>query len=54
MLYVDFKKAFDYLVHVKLYTSLINKGAHGKLLNVMASTYAKLKYFVKIDKQSVY
>ena len=48
VLYVDFQKAFDSLVHHKLFTILKNKGLKGKLVNVIISMYSKLKAHVKV------
>ena len=48
VLYVDFKKAFDSLVHFKLFTSLYAKGMNGKILIVLQSMYANIRAHVKV------
>jgi len=49
VLYVDFKKAFDSLVHFKLFNVLIKNGIQGKLLNILISMYSSLKAQVRLD-----
>ena len=46
-LYVDFSKAFDSLIHEKLFRSIARKGITGKLLNVFISMYSKTKACVR-------
>ena len=53
VLYVDFQKAFDSLVHYKLFSSLAGKGMTGKVFNVLLSMYSKLSAHVKIDRQNI-
>ena len=47
--FIDYKKAFDSVKHMKLWLRLIRLGISGKLLNVLRSMYSKLKCCVKLD-----
>ena len=47
VLYVDFQKAFDSLVHYNLFRSLINKGIKGNFIKVLIVMYSKLQARVK-------
>ena len=53
VLYVDFQKAFDSLVHFKLFTNLAGKGMNGKILTVLRSMYSKLRAHVKIGGDTI-
>lgn len=48
-LYVDFKKAFDKICHVKLFQSLEQKGVDGKFLRILSKMYANIKSCVKLS-----
>ena len=41
-LFVDFSKAFDNIIHVHLFNSLIRKGMGGKLLSVLITMYSNM------------
>jgi hypothetical protein len=47
--FIDFKKAFDYVVRDNLWFKLIKYGVRGKILDVMISMYSKLKSCVKYN-----
>ena len=47
--FVDFQKAFDYIVHDILWFKLVEIGVRGKMLNVIKSIYSNLKSRVKFD-----
>ena len=48
-LYVDFQKAFDKLQHQKLFVSLLQKGTHGKFLNILKAMHSNLSATVRTD-----
>lgn len=48
VLYVDFKKAFDGLIHHKLFASLHRKGVQGNLFKILISMYSNLRGAVKV------
>mgnify|MGYP000321387164 CR=1 FL=1 len=48
VLYVEFQKAFDCLVHYKLVSNMLSKGANGNLIRLLMSMYEKLENYVKI------
>ena len=37
--FIDFKKAFDYIVRENLWYKLVNLGLRGKILNIIKSMY---------------
>ncbi len=47
--FIDFSKAFDYIVRENMWYKLIKLGVRGKLLNVIKSMYANIKssFYVK-------
>ena len=45
--FIDFTKAFDYVVREKLWLKLIKSGVRGKILNVIKSMYTSVKSMVK-------
>ena len=47
--FVDFTKAFDYVVRENLWLKLIKIGVRGKILNVIKSMYSSVKSMVKYD-----
>lgn len=47
--FVDFSKAFDYIVHDNLWFKLIKLGLRGKILNVIRSIYRNVKSRVKTN-----
>ena len=47
--FVDFTKAFDYVVRDILWYKLIKLGVRGKILNVVMSMYKQIKSRVKLD-----
>ena len=49
--FVDFQKAFDYIVHDILWFKLVKIGVRGKMSNVIKSIYSKLKSRVKFDNR---
>ena len=54
VLYVDFKKAFDSLVHDKMFEVLLKRGLSGKIFNVLLSMYSNLRAFLRLgDKISM-
>ena len=50
-LFVDFSKAFDMIDHNILINSLIKRGFHGKMLELLIDMYSNLCSSVKIDNQ---
>ena len=48
-LYVDLQKAFDNIQHQKLFISLLQKGIHGKFLNILKAMYSNLSASVRTD-----
>ncbi len=46
--FVDFSKAFDYVVRPNLWSKLIRLGVRGKILNVIKSMYHSIKSKTKI------
>lgn len=46
-IYIDFKKAFDKISHVKLFQSLQRSGVNGKFLSVLSSMYKNLHSCVR-------
>ena len=49
--FVDFEKAFDYIVHDILRFKLVEIGVRGKMLNIIKSIYSNLKPRVKFDNR---
>ena len=49
--FVDFTKAFDYIVRDNLWYKLIKLGLRGKILNILKSMYATVKSIVKYDNK---
>ena len=49
--FVDFQKAFDYIVRDILWFKLVEIGVRGKMLNVIKSIYSNLKSRVKFDNR---
>ena len=49
--FVDFQKAFDYIVHDILWFKLVEVDVRGKMLNVIKSIYSNLKSRVKFDNR---
>ena len=47
--FVDFQKAFDYIVHAILWFKVEEMGVRRKMLNVIKSIYSNLKSRVKFD-----
>ena len=45
--FIDFTKAFDYVVRESLWLKLIKSGVRGKILNVIKSMYTSVKSMVK-------
>ena len=50
VLYVDFQKAFDSLVHVRMFHSLLKAGANGQIIKVLISMYSKLDAYIKVPQ----
>ena len=49
--FVDFKKAFDYVVRDGVWYKLIKAGVRGKILNVIQAMYNTIKSRVKFDNE---
>ena len=49
--FVDFQKAFDYIVHDILWFKLVEIVVRGKMLNVIKSLYSNLKSRVNFDSK---
>ena len=49
--FIDFTKAFDYIVRENLWLKLIKTGVRGKLLNVIKSMYTSVKAMVRYNNQ---
>ena len=47
--FVDFTKAFDYVVRDLIWYKLIRLGVRGKILNVIMSMYKRVKSKVKVN-----
>ena len=47
--FIDFTKAFDYVVRDNLWYKLINIGLRGKILNIIKSMYTTVKSRVKLN-----
>ena len=47
--FIDFTKAFDYIVRENLWYKLIHMGIRGKILNIMKSMYDSVKSMVKFQ-----
>ena len=47
--FIDFTKAFDYVVRDNLWLKLLNCGVKGKMLNIIMSMYKCVKTFVFVD-----
>ncbi len=47
--FVDFSKAFDYVVRENLWLKLIKLGVRGKMLNIIKSIYENVKSSVKCN-----
>ncbi len=45
--FIDFSKAFDYIIRYVLYYKLIKSEINGKLLNIIMSMFSKAKYKIK-------
>ena len=51
VLYVDFEKAFDSILHYKLFNCLHNVGFKGKLCKVLVSMYSNMRSRIRIDNK---
>ena len=49
--FVDFTKAFDYIVRDNLWYKLVKLGLRGKILNILKSMYSSVKSRVKFDNK---
>ena len=47
--FIDFKKAFDFVVRDILWFKLIQSGVRGKILGIIQSMYRNIKSRVKFD-----
>ena len=47
--FIDFKKAFDFVVRDIIWYKLIQMGVRGKILNIIQSMYSNIKSKVKFD-----
>ena len=50
VLYVDFKKAFDSVVHQNLFNCLKNIGVSSKMLKILLSIYSNMRSFVRVNQ----
>ena len=50
--FVDYTKAFDYIVRENLWYKMIKYGLRGKILNIIMSMYSKVKSKVKFNNQT--
>ena len=50
--FVDFTKAFDYIVRENLWYKMIKYGLRGKFLNIIMSMYSKVKSRVKYNNKT--
>ena len=49
--FIDFTKAFDYVVRDNLWYKMIKLGIRGKILNIIKSMYSVVKSRVKYDNK---
>ena len=49
--FIDFSKAFDYVVRDILWFKLIKYGVRGKILDIIASMYRDVKFKVKLNNK---
>ena len=49
VLYVDFKQAFDSIVHYNLFRCLQKSGIHGNILNILVSMYSDIRGNVRVN-----
>ena len=49
--FIDFTKAFDYIVRENLWYKLVKLGLRGKILNILKSMYSSVKSRVKFDNK---
>ena len=49
--FVDYTKAFDYIVRENLWYKMIKYGLRGKILNIIISMYSKVKSTVKFNNK---
>ena len=49
--FIDFSKAFDYVVRGNLWTKLIKLGIRGNILNIIKSIYYSVKSRVKMQNK---
>ena len=49
--FIDFTKAFDYVVRDKLWFTLIKLGIRGNMLNIIKSMYESVKSRVRFENQ---
>ena len=49
--FIDFTKAFDYIVRENLWYKLVNLGLRGNILNIMKSMYSSVKSRVKFSNK---
>ena len=49
--FIDFTKAFDYVVRDNLWYKMIKLGIRGKILNIIKSMYSEVKSRVKFDNK---
>ena len=47
--FIDFKKAFDFVVRDVLWFKLIQNGVRGKILNIIQSMYRNIKSRIKFN-----
>lgn len=51
MLFVDYRKAFDSIKHVKIWEGLKKQGIPMKIIRVLKNVYEKAKAYIKIDRK---
>ena len=51
--FIDYSKAFDYIVHDNLWYKLLNLGVHGKIIDIICSMYSQVwtKVFNKMKSR---
>ena len=49
--FIDFSKAFDYVVHDNLWYKLLKSGIRGKIFNILHSMYENIKTTVFCDSE---
>ena len=48
--FIDFSRAFDNIPHLSLFTQLLHRGVHGKMIKLLRSMYSSLKASVRTQQ----